>query len=105
MTVGLQTWDENGNLIIDLTSRCTRFLGRLDGVVSNGSLVDSRFADGTGFVMVLPDVTDSVPTSIYTVPQAEVVGNTLTWSFSVNGYDGASRPFTPIPCTILYGVY
>ena len=44
---GLQIFDENGELVLDLTTHLTKILGTVDIPKTNGRLTDARIAGGT----------------------------------------------------------
>lgn len=52
MIAGLQVFDENGNLVVDNTSRLTLYLGvitLIKGVNNTATINDKRFANGKPF--------------------------------------------------------
>lgn len=104
MPVGLQTFDRNGNLIIDLTTRMARFLGRVSGVQSNGSQLDDQLTTGTPFAMVLPMSLEPSEKRTFTVPAVTFSGNTMTWSYDTQPWAGTSQPQDRVPSDIIYGV-
>lgn len=54
MAAGLQIWNSSGVLILDLTDRISRVLGRVTiDANSSGYITDSRFALGTIWWQVL----------------------------------------------------
>lgn len=81
MPSGLQTFDAQGNVIIDTSVRCGVLLGTVDSGKFNGSVVNGGFANGTPFWSV---ICLDVGYAIYG-PKIVVTGNTLTWTFRVNG--------------------
>lgn len=100
MPQGLQCFDANGNLILDVTDRLTRILGEVNTGTTSGSMVDNNFLSGSPFYLVQTTLTDfkrtAVPISV------SISGNTLSWSF-VHSYRGAS--YQLVPYIIVYGVY
>lgn len=55
MTAGLQVWDANGVLVLDITTRLTRLVGSLDTGTSNGSFALPDHS-GDPFIMVEGEV-------------------------------------------------
>ena len=46
MPAGLQVFDENGKVVVDMTSRTSKILGRVTVGEKDGSLTDERLLDG-----------------------------------------------------------
>ena len=46
MPAGLQIFDENGKVVVDMTSRTSKILGRVTVGENDGSLTDERLLDG-----------------------------------------------------------
>ncbi|TPE99507.1 hypothetical protein DIS09_05560 [Burkholderia pseudomallei] len=111
MTVGLQIWDERGRIALDATTRA----GRVSGVVrihppgtkdvqwiagESGS-VAADLSGGTPFWAFTPDwqfrhVSGNAP-----VPAVQIDVNGISWFYS-----GSSTNYrTPMPGTLVYGVY
>ena len=95
MPAGLQIWDASGNLIFDTPTRCGRVLGTVTFGTMNGSVTNAQFAAGTPFWFV----SQSSPGYAAYQPTIAVVGNTLSWSWTVSGSTGN------IGGTIIYGIY
>lgn len=95
MPQGLQCWDANGNLILDVTDRLTRVLGEVyTGTSGSGTIIDNNFLNGTPWYISTPSVRTYDPQSL----QVVITGNTLTWSFTqTNSWQKSHR--------IMYGVY
>lgn len=54
MPQGIQCWDANGNLVLDLTDRLSRVLGRVTiPINTSGYITDARFAQGEIWWQVL----------------------------------------------------
>ncbi|TCT28157.1 hypothetical protein [Martelella mediterranea] len=90
MTAGLQTFDAAGRLLLDTSTYCGRFLGRVSFSAS-GSLVDARLTEGMPFYMTAPLTTQ------YDLLDVSFSGNTLIWNVGIN-YFGTTF-------TIFYGLY
>lgn len=95
MPVGLQCWDVNGNLTLDVTDRLTRVLGTVETGTSSGSVTDANLANGTPW-FVMRDTSDY---EMLSEANCSVVisGNAVTWTFVGSG--------TKTNKKIIYGVY
>lgn len=103
MTAGLQAFNENGKLDVDITDRLPRFLGkvRIDGTKESGTIYNSGIRSGTNIWWFILS-----PTTNFTNPEASnpkyeypVITQgegCLSWKFP------AGRK---LACTLLYGVY
>jgi hypothetical protein len=81
MTQGLQCFDPNGNIIVDVTDHLTKTLGSFtttpgNGKVASGSVVDDRLLLGTPWFVATGGFNYSSAMAI------SVSGNTLNWEFS-----------------------
>ncbi|SDL92717.1 hypothetical protein SAMN04488502_1011200 [Dendrosporobacter quercicolus] len=97
---GLQCWDANGNLTLDLTDRLTRVLGEFKTGTVNGSITDANIANGTPWILNL-----SMGRNI--AEQEKIFdilinGSTISWTFT--NYS-SSFPGTAISRKFIYGVY
>lgn len=104
MPAGFQTFDANGNLIIDLTTRSVKFIGELRGVNGAGSIIVPAFAEGTPFYFILPQGT--------TAPYVNGAycwvtnGTTLNWSFpKIEVPPNWQSRYTIVPSDIFYGIF
>ncbi len=90
MPLGVQIWDEHGNLMIDQFTRVGRIMGVVAGNTAGGSISDGNLAQGTPFasVMLL-----GVVNLADLAPQVSISGTTIT-------YTSSSYPFY-----IIYGTY
>lgn len=96
MPQGLQVFNANSVLMLDITDRLTRILGSMI-VTSPGSMSVPQFASGTPWCASFP-LNDGYG---YKELKAIISGNVLTWD-----YDPASNPQSPpTGAYILYGVY
>lgn len=83
MGAGLQIWDAAGNLVLDASYRVMRIISSqyINGV--NGSVPDSRFAQG-GFVSFQPAICigEGYLSGGVICPQFSISGSTLTWTYA-----------------------
>lgn len=77
MAAGLQVWDANGSLIVDLSTRLGRILGVTTFSSSTGSITDADFASGTPFFIASPTSVSSPSFG----PKLTISGTTLSWDF------------------------
>lgn len=97
-TAGLQVYDENGNITLEITDRITRITGtgRTTSNVAGSMIIPgtSLQTKGTPFFQVLtsPQFPYGSPDTAR-MPRFEIVGNTLTWSAA------------NISCEFFVGVY
>ena len=96
MPQGLQIWDENGVLTLDVTSRLSILLGFINTNKVSGSLVVEAFNRGTPFFFA--NLLENTLSPGGTAPRVYTSGNTLYWV-----YDGAST--NNFNARIFYGVY
>ncbi|MBB6319237.1 hypothetical protein [Paraburkholderia tropica] len=84
MPVGLQIFDENGNIILDATYRVMR-LGGMTTITGglNGSVTDDRLAQG-GWFTFQPKGTrgDGYLSGGVIVPRFTLSGSTLSWTWN-----------------------
>ncbi|SFM09004.1 hypothetical protein [Pelosinus propionicus] len=91
---GLQCWDANGNLILDVTDRLTRVLGQFETGTTSGSITDNSLTTGTPWM-----ISHRKPTAIADHKAQCVVtfsGKVLSWSFGTG---------VAISHKITYGVF
>lgn len=93
MALGARFFDAAGNVNSDVTSSLGRKLGTVTTGTANGSVSNSRFADGIGWYVVLP-LSGTVITTI--MPSVSISGTTLSWTFPV--------PSAAVNSLIIYGV-
>lgn len=84
MPTGLQCWDANGNLTVDLTSRMTRLLGAINQ--GAGSIQEPALAEGIPFVLPILDQNGLMYPENLRVPT--VSGTTVTWTTAAHFYFG-----------------
>ncbi|RQT68119.1 hypothetical protein DF045_27345 [Burkholderia cepacia] len=102
MPVGLQIWDQQGRIVLDATARAGRVVGvvRLDESGSSGSRA-ADLSGGTPFWAFTPDwlyrhVSGNAP-----VPVVQINAYGINWFYSGSPADYR----TPMPGTLVYGVY
>lgn len=85
---GLQCFDENGSLILDLTDTTLQIFGTASTGTSNGSIKDSRINGASGFIFPVDIQIEgvSVGGNIYSVqyfwfPQFTIGGGEISWSY------------------------
>ena len=96
---GLQTFDSEGVIQVDITSRLQKILGfvDIDGSATSGSITNEQLANGELWYFFLtisyPELrVTSTPSSLPTITKS---GNTLYWKF----------PRESVKCRLMYGVY
>lgn len=97
MPVGLQVWDSNGDISVDLSERLGLAIGVIDTGTSNGSISVPQFQGNTPFHYSLA-LADNSSTS----PRVSISGTTLSWVFVDIIINGQLSP--RVSSTILYGV-
>ena len=96
MPQGLQVWNENGVLQIDVTSRLGILLGNVDTGTSDGSITVSNFSLGTPYFFA---TALSLIPPYGLIPAVWVSGNTLNWQFI-----GGTPTSPKVNVRIFYGV-
>ena len=103
---GLQIFNENGELVLDLTTHLTKILGTVDIPKTNGGLTDARIAGGTLWFTVakLNDYKACYGMNAYNketfLPKITQEGNDIVWKYK----DGDSGKFRT-GLTLIYGVF
>jgi hypothetical protein len=92
MPQGLQVWDDQGRLLVDLGD----WLGRLAGSAAvtastAGSITNVLLQSGTPFFVWVP-ATEEAVTGATTMPSVTFSGSTMSWSS------------VPVSGTLIYGV-
>jgi hypothetical protein len=82
MGVGLQAWDQNGNLIVNITDRLARFVGavRLGGAA--GSIYDATLLQGDAFYSFQQDFIWGYINNDISRPIFSYSNGTISWSYS-----------------------
>lgn len=101
---GLRIYDSSGNIMLDATTRLTKYIGTLSIGTSDGSYTDDRLQDGEFWYMTLK-LNDYKKcygmTNKFTefLPEITREGNTIKWTYKES--DTTYRT----GLTIMYGVY
>nr|DAP68886.1 MAG TPA: hypothetical protein [Caudoviricetes sp.] len=100
MPAGIQVFDGDSILRLDLTDRVGRVLGAIETGLNSGSVRDAGFLTGKPFFVMRPIA--GVDTYGVAATQLQVVGDTLSWYLDPNG---AGPGVPPINSFIVYGVF
>lgn len=105
---GLQVFDENGNVVVDITERITKYLGSftVPTDADSGTITNSEIGDGDlWYAMVIDSSTpSSVPTGgdvIYSYPVITKGDGVLYWNYP----HSQTSYYKRYGVTIHYGVY
>ena len=85
MTAGFRTFDASENQVITITTRFTRFFGRITSSTS-GSMNVPEFAYGTPMIIGVPSSSGQNIFSVIGV--GSVSGTTLSWTAGCDFYYG-----------------
>lgn len=102
MPQGLQVFDENGNIIVDITSRLCKYIGKFDTSFSDGSLVDEQLNGAELWYIVLRlsyDVNNWKSGYSDDIPVISSAGSTLRWRYRNEDFHNKIR------VQGIYGVY
>lgn len=91
---GLQVWDLNGNTVLRITDRITRFITEFDTGVANGVWPDGRLSLGEPYIVVR-DTNVFDPLTV--APKVRYNGAQIWWEFLPG--------IPPRSVRIAYGVY
>lgn len=98
MPQGLQIFDSNGNMTLDVTDRLTRILGEFQTGTVDGSITDSALSYGMPWIINVDEFQDWVTTAV-----------PITFSFGINTISWHFEPaYSYLPrrnMKIMYGVY
>jgi hypothetical protein len=80
MAYGLQTWDANGNLLIDTSTIIGRIIGVIDASAASGSATVAGLDQGTPFAIpqLYQGTAQDYGTNTY--PDCTFSGNTVSWT-------------------------
>lgn len=102
MPQGLQVFDENGNVVVDITDRLIKYLGVVEINGTNGSLTNDELSEGDLWYYPL-NIKNPPPTpSIHTEYHAPIItksGKNISWDY------GSYQANTRLSMVLLYGVY
>lgn len=105
MTWGIRTWDEFGNLVMDVSTRCGRIIGLVDPGPNAGSIVVPEFVQGTPFPSFLNPFAINEFNSggaVYGFPIVTISGLTMSWTYERGA---GMAPAIYQGALIAYGVY
>lgn len=98
---GLQIFDKNGKIILDLTDRINRVIGVLDiKNTDEGSLMVEQFANGTPWYYLVRMTGTSQINREYYNPIVNITGNIISWEPSSSAAYGERNTFR-----LVYGVF
>ncbi|MDC4270550.1 hypothetical protein NQ630_07465 [Acinetobacter baumannii] len=97
MPQGMQVFDPQGKVVVDLTTRLTRLVGMIRTVDTDGQITLNTPPDTTPFAVNVPDFTggNGIPADIL------IENDILYWKF----YGNRVSYFPKVPGTIFYGYY
>lgn len=93
MSIGLQTFDETGAVILDTTTIVGLAIGNISTGTVNGSYTDSRLSEGTPFAMSQPNLMG--PGTV--APVVTLSADTISWEYPPGNGERAS-------CIIVFGI-
>lgn len=104
---GLRIYDANGNIMLDATSRLTKYLGTLSIGTTDGSYTDERLREGEFWYATLKlneykncyRIDPETSEFINFLPVITRDGNTIKWKYTDSDSDFRTG------LTIIYGVY
>lgn len=104
---GLRIYDVNGNIMLDATSRLTKYLGTLSIGTTDGYYTDSRLQEGEFWYATLKlneykncyRIDPETSEFINFLPVITRDGNTIRWNYTDSDSDFRTG------LTIIYGVY
>lgn len=96
MPRGLQVWDAQAKMVLDVTTRLTRVHGEISTGTSNGSF-EIPLSSGTPFIVINDN------SQIYSRrgPGVWLDGRIIRWEFSTSPFAGSPRA----SYKIIYGYY
>lgn len=97
MAQGLQVFDANGNIILDVTDRITKYLGSIRIAGTDGSVTVDGLGDGELWYYIKDY---SITIGLLTPPTITKNGDILSWA-----YNYPDTRYKPMYITIVYGIY
>ena len=94
MPAGLQTWNADGTLQIDITTQLTTYLGQVTIGLSAGQINDVRLRNGTAWFFFSASTGLAYDTD-YPLVTINKAAGTISWSSRVEGG----------PMVLAYGVF
>ncbi|MFR1863179.1 MAG: hypothetical protein ACLTJQ_07100 [Dialister invisus] len=102
MPQGLQVFDENGNIVVDVTNRLIKYLGVVEINGTDGSLTNVELSEGDLWYYPLnikmPPPTPSIHTE-YHMPTITKNSKSISWDYGSHPSDKR------LSMVLLYGVY
>lgn len=106
MPVGLQLWDEDGNLILDATTRLGRVYETFSSGTANGTRTFSALLDGGEPFFFVEDNSADLPLAqLYAYPNVSINGGVVSWSFVDYQYPTSSNNVPRRAVNISVGTY
>ncbi|KQE85723.1 hypothetical protein [Acinetobacter lactucae] len=102
MPQGLQTWDANENITLDLTDRLTKVLGTINTGTTNGSQNVGTFSNADFWFTCIPIANTNNVKAIG--PSVKYANGLLSWDWSDTNNDPNNASII-YPGLIIYGVY
>lgn len=102
MAAGLQVYDAQGRITVDITGNFPKFVGQVYSGLSNGSVNVPALAQGRAFAYILPDGF-STPNRYPIYPLISVGSTTISWQF--NNFSTGVFAGQRTGGTIIYGYY
>lgn len=102
MPQGLQTWDANGVLTVDVTDRLTKVLGTINTGKTTGSYTIGNFPNNDIWFTCIPLINTNNTKAIG--PAVKISNGVISWDWSGvnNNSNNSSLIFAGL---IIYGVY
>ena len=96
---GIQIFDENGDIVVDMTSRTSKILGTINTDGKDGSLTDDRLLEGNLWAAVVK--VEPTGSKIYNIVGLEIKsnGSELTWTHRNTRLSGSYN------FNFIYGIY
>lgn len=102
MPVGLQTYNADSTIQIDLTGLYPKLLGSFHTGTNPGSVTDQKLRWGRPFAYLLPDQF-TTPDRFPLYAQLSTTVDSVYWEF--NPYSTATGASVKVGGTVIYGVY
>jgi hypothetical protein len=101
-TYGLRVWNASGNLLCDVSSRLSRFVGSytIDTTQASGSVTDAGLLHGDVWYSFQPTQIWGFINMDVSRPVFTVSGDTISWTYSAANGTNNMR----IPGVVFYGV-
>jgi len=99
MPVGLQTWDDSGKILVDLTTRLARYMGYVDVAAGQSGSLGVTVPQGTSFFFQVIPLETMTP---YRIPaDVKYENGVMMWDF-ITGY---GPQWKRVNSRIIYGYY